>query len=297
MLKLQVEEIEARDEIISDLEAQILKLKGENVRQANRINACSHELKISHVTIDSLKADMVQEKETHEHILRFKDVIIRGLETGVADREKEHLQELQAKERVIQQLQAEIDRQKENRQRELNKQKPLLLVGIAVRKRVLESFRRKSGDQKFDAHVINLGNEAAHHCKMTADASLYTLGALGLNLNTHGHLFRNLYGCSPTAFEKSHKFSPAWVQVMNYTTTINQLKIGLPRGIEEEQVDRVVGKLERIKESYTNHLTDHDDRSVVESCWVRFDRDQEVQFLLGQLRKYYGERTAQRFRD
>jgi len=138
-------------------------------------------------------------------------------------------------------LNIDLREMKEKHELELRKQKPLLLVGVAIRKRFLEQARpllppyvspmedesscensRVWGDG--DKAIINLGNAAAHSGNLDADAALFTCGFVdeekyvGHNIDLiYGELFEAIYQLKP---KPSSKYGPYLRKMRNLEATV-----------------------------------------------------------------------------
>jgi hypothetical protein len=185
-------------------------------------------------------------------------------------------------------LNIDLREMKEKHQLELRKQKPLLLVGVAIRKRFLEQARpllppyvspmedessRVWGDG--DKAIINLGNAAAHSGNLDADAALFTCGFVdeekyvGHNIElVYGELFEAIYQLKP---KPSSKFAPYLRRMRSLEATI--LTTNIDEGIcgpsaraeELKTLAKLARRVRMEEDAYENEPSRHLDKQLREA--------------------------------
>jgi hypothetical protein len=179
---------------------------------------------------------------------------------------------------------------KEKHELELRKQKPLLLVSVAIRQRFLEQARSllppyvsPTDDEDIceiwgdgDKTIINLGNAAAHSGNLDADAALFTCGFVDeekevgndICLN-YGELFEAIYQLKP---QPSSKYAPYLRRMRNLeatilTTNLNDEIYG-PAAARWEVLKRLEKLARRVRmeeDAYGNEPSRHLDEQLREA--------------------------------
>jgi hypothetical protein len=185
-------------------------------------------------------------------------------------------------------LNIDLREMKEKHQLELRKQKPLLLVGVAIRKRFLEQARpllppyvspmedessRVWGDG--DKAIINLGNAAAHSGNLDADAALFTCGFVdeekyvGHNIElVYGELFEAIYQLKP---KPSSKFAPYLRRMRSLEATILTTNIDedicgpSARAEELKTLAKLARRVRMEEDAYENEPSRHLDKQLREA--------------------------------
>jgi hypothetical protein len=184
-------------------------------------------------------------------------------------------------------LNIDLREMKEKHQLELQKQKPLLFVGVAGRDfwnkhdpcclltclRWKMKVSRVWGDG--DKAIINLGNAAAHSGNLDADAALFTCGFVneeeyvGHNIGLiYGELFEAIYQLKP---KPSSKFAPYLRRMRNLeatilTTNLNEDICGPSARAEELKTLAKRARRVRMEEdAYGNEPSRHLDKQLREA--------------------------------
>lgn len=100
----------------------------------------------------------------------------------------------------------------------------MLREGFRIRSRALEWTKKAALQNK---NLVDLGNEAAHHGRAAADASLYT-STFPWEKRTDTETFKGIYGFEPS-FINQNKGYGHFLDVLDWQGTVNQYPSGISR--------------------------------------------------------------------
>jgi hypothetical protein len=193
-------------------------------------------------------------------------------------------------------LKGDMTELKEKHELELERQKSLLLVGIAIRQRFLEQARPllppyvspPMDYEKFcgswgegDKAITNLGNAAAHSRNSDAYAALFTCGfvdeekKVGHDIDlTYAELFEAIYQLKP---KSSRKYAPYLRTIRNceatiLTTALNDEICGpSARAVELKSLAKLPRRVRMEEDAYENEPSRRLDKQLREAQKATID--------------------------
>jgi len=195
--------------------------------------------------------------------------------------------ELEAQNIAIKRLERELGKAKASHEINLKYREPLLQVGIATRRRFLESTKRyriNPGDYigvhgaRAVPRLIEQGNDAAHRGNFLADTALFELGLLKLKAS-EDH-FQKIYGVAPKNYDRKFLI-PKVTEIVNMRGTMASCYSWTFYTVDGSD-DRRFEELEKICWKILDAI--RDECKSLEEGIVAFDTNPQVQKAYKELR-------------